>query len=196
MQETGRRSEKIIRENAKLMATDDFDSGLATCSELPSCSSEIVCPVKKIPPPTLKQHYYPEGGWGWFIVFIAVVVHVLNHGLQYGSGVLLPFILKQFATSTYTTAGNFYNLITIVVLRHLTHLGTPTANIKLVLNCVFACKKTATAVEYLTLPLHFISILFLSYIAYVFKATARMEWLASFPDKLKILRDSKFAVVI
>lgn len=88
------------------MATDDFDSGLATCSDLPSCS-EIVCPVKKLPTPTLKQHYYPEGGWGWFVVFIAVLVQTLNHGVQLAYGVVFPTVLKQFASSgsTYTSAG-------------------------------------------------------------------------------------------
>lgn len=89
---------------ANLMAADDFDSGLATCSDLPSCS-EIVCPVKRLPPPTLKQHYYPEGGWGWFIVLIAVVVQTLNHGVQMASGTLLPLILKRFPTATYKSAG-------------------------------------------------------------------------------------------
>lgn len=89
---------------ANLMAADDFDSGLATCSDLPSCS-EIVCPVKRLPPPTLKQHYYPEGGWGWFIVLIAVVVQTLNHGVQIAAGALLPLILKRFPTATYKSAG-------------------------------------------------------------------------------------------
>ena len=86
------------------MATDDFDSGLATFSDLPSCS-DLVCPVKKLPPPTLKQHYYPEGGWGWLVIFIVVVVQVLNHGLQLASGVLLPIVISKYSTSTYKTAG-------------------------------------------------------------------------------------------
>ncbi|XP_072384344.1 uncharacterized protein [Diabrotica undecimpunctata] len=31
---------------------------------------------------TLRRHYYPEGGWGWVIATCAVLVHVLNHGVQ------------------------------------------------------------------------------------------------------------------
>jgi len=38
---------------------------------------------------TLQRHYYPEGGWGWVIVATAVVVHVLNHGLQLSAAVML-----------------------------------------------------------------------------------------------------------
>ena len=31
---------------------------------------------------TLKQHYYPEGGWGWVIVLVTLAVQVISHGLQ------------------------------------------------------------------------------------------------------------------
>lgn len=93
----------------ELMAADDFDSGLATCSDLPSCS-EIVCPVKRLPPPTLKQHYYPEGGWGWFVVCIAVIVQTLNHGLQFSFGVLLSMVLKRFPTSSYCAVGKHFRI--------------------------------------------------------------------------------------
>ena len=33
---------------------------------------------------TLKQHYYPEGGWGWIIVIVTLCVQVISHGLQLG----------------------------------------------------------------------------------------------------------------
>ncbi|CRL04864.1 CLUMA_CG017917, isoform A [Clunio marinus] len=28
------------------------------------------------------RRYYPEGSWGWVIVFVGVVVNILTHGLQ------------------------------------------------------------------------------------------------------------------
>lgn len=28
------------------------------------------------------RRYYPEGNWGWVIIFVGVVVNVLTHGLQ------------------------------------------------------------------------------------------------------------------
>ena len=31
---------------------------------------------------TLKQHYYPEGGWGWVIVLVTLIVQLISHGLQ------------------------------------------------------------------------------------------------------------------
>ena len=42
---------------------------------------------------TLKQHYYPEGGWGWVIVLVTLTVHGLSHGTQYG---IAMFTLSQF----------------------------------------------------------------------------------------------------
>ena len=32
----------------------------------------------------LFQWYYPEGGWGWVILFCAVISLSLSHGLQWG----------------------------------------------------------------------------------------------------------------
>ena len=31
---------------------------------------------------TLKQHYYPEGGWGWVIVLAAVLANIIAYGMQ------------------------------------------------------------------------------------------------------------------
>ncbi|VVC32202.1 Major facilitator superfamily,Major facilitator superfamily domain [Cinara cedri] len=87
------------------MMDPDLDSGLATCSDLPSCS-EVLCPVVvKTEVPTLKQHYYPEGGWGWIVVAVSFAVHVLNQGLHMSSGVLLPIIVRNYPHSTYGSSG-------------------------------------------------------------------------------------------
>jgi len=83
----------------------DLDSGLATCSDLPSCS-EVLCPVVvKTEVPTLKQHYYPEGGWGWIVVAVSFAVHVLNQGLHMSSGVMLPIIARNFPHASFGSAG-------------------------------------------------------------------------------------------
>lgn len=89
------------------MLAGDADSGLATCSDLPSCS-EVFCPSRRPPAPTLKQHYYPEGGWGWLIVFIAVAVQILTHGLHQAAGVLLPEVNKHFPTASYLATGKYH----------------------------------------------------------------------------------------
>ncbi|XP_069161299.1 monocarboxylate transporter 13 [Procambarus clarkii] len=44
---------------------------------------------------TIRQHYYPEGGWGWLICACVFVVHVLTTGLQFSYGVLYTDLLKH-----------------------------------------------------------------------------------------------------
>ena len=43
---------------------------------------------------TLKQHYYPEGGWGWVIVLVTVAVQILSHGLQFGLAIYVISLPK------------------------------------------------------------------------------------------------------
>ena len=42
------------------------------------------------------QHYYPEGGWGYVILFCAFLSHALAHGLQFGLTVLIPYAVRRF----------------------------------------------------------------------------------------------------
>ena len=37
---------------------------------------------------TFRQHYYPEGGWGWVVAFCCFVVNVFTYGLQLSFGAL------------------------------------------------------------------------------------------------------------
>ena len=41
---------------------------------------------------TLKQHYYPEGGWGWVVVAVACCVHLLVNGTR----IVLATIIISF----------------------------------------------------------------------------------------------------
>lgn len=52
---------------------------------------------------TLHQHYYPEGGWGWIILFIATLVQCIAHGLHMAVGVLLVTIESEFEQSSFLT---------------------------------------------------------------------------------------------
>lgn len=45
---------------------------------------------------TIKQHYYPEGGWGFVIVAVSTLVAVINHGLHMSSGVILLGMMMRF----------------------------------------------------------------------------------------------------
>ncbi|XP_060524135.1 monocarboxylate transporter 2-like isoform X2 [Cylas formicarius] len=45
---------------------------------------------------TLKQHYYPEGGWGWVVVTAAFLVHLLSHGFVISAGLFYLEIIRMF----------------------------------------------------------------------------------------------------
>ncbi|XP_074040042.1 monocarboxylate transporter 2 isoform X2 [Leptinotarsa decemlineata] len=49
---------------------------------------------------TIKQHYYPEGGWGWLVCGAAFLAHLLTSGLQLAYGLLylytMKFLLKKY----------------------------------------------------------------------------------------------------
>jgi hypothetical protein len=45
---------------------------------------------------TIRQHYYPEGGWGWVVVLCIVLVQVLAHGIHGAAGVWLQETLGHF----------------------------------------------------------------------------------------------------
>ncbi len=38
---------------------------------------------------TLKQHYYPEGGWGWVILLVSMSVQAIVQGAQIGLAMYL-----------------------------------------------------------------------------------------------------------
>lgn len=56
---------------------------------------------------TLKVHYYPEGHWGYAIIFIAVIVQTFNHGLHLSHGVLLVKISNVFGAKIEAGDYNF-----------------------------------------------------------------------------------------
>ncbi|XP_017775060.1 PREDICTED: monocarboxylate transporter 2-like [Nicrophorus vespilloides] len=43
---------------------------------------------------TIKQHYYPEGGWGWLVCGAAFLAHLLTSGLQLAFGLLYIYTIK------------------------------------------------------------------------------------------------------
>jgi len=47
---------------------------------------------------TFRQHYYPEGGWGWVITFCAVLVQILTTGVQFSYGILYIHIVGVFGS--------------------------------------------------------------------------------------------------
>lgn len=56
---------------------------------------------------TLKQHYYPEGGWGWVILTCSFLVHVLNHGFLTSAGLFYLEVMRKFGSGFTEPAGWF-----------------------------------------------------------------------------------------
>ena len=50
---------------------------------------------------TLLRHYYPEGGWGWLVLAVAVATSVLAHGLHTAFGALVRPITVKFQVVSY-----------------------------------------------------------------------------------------------
>ncbi|KAF2350305.1 Major facilitator superfamily domain [Trinorchestia longiramus] len=44
---------------------------------------------------TIRQHYYPEGGWGWVICGCVFLIHILTTGMQYSYGVLYTDLVSH-----------------------------------------------------------------------------------------------------
>lgn len=45
---------------------------------------------------TLRQHYYPEGGWGWLLTVIGFTIHCICHGLHLSAGVFMMEMAHVF----------------------------------------------------------------------------------------------------
>ncbi|XP_053681963.1 monocarboxylate transporter 12-like [Sabethes cyaneus] len=65
---------------------------------------------------TIKQHYYPEGGWGWIIIVVAIMVHVLTHGLHTAVGVIIVATGRRFRIDSFIDTGWLGALSTAVAL--------------------------------------------------------------------------------
>jgi len=53
---------------------------------------------KEIKNATIRQHYYPEGGWGYIVLTVALAVNILAHGLQLSFGVTLLAIQRRWGS--------------------------------------------------------------------------------------------------
>ena len=44
----------------------------------------------------MKQHYYPEGGWGWLVALASLLVNIIGHGVQMSLAILFLHNLAHF----------------------------------------------------------------------------------------------------
>ncbi|XP_069174830.1 monocarboxylate transporter 12 isoform X2 [Procambarus clarkii] len=104
--------------DARSSLLGDLPSGVAI-SEMPS---EEVAPDKRgatedpDKKETIGRHYYPEGGWGWVVLFMALLIHMASHGLHQAAGIILLHILKQFPEENLITASWLGGLSTSLAL--------------------------------------------------------------------------------
>uniref|UniRef100_A0A4Y0BKF6 Major facilitator superfamily (MFS) profile domain-containing protein n=1 Tax=Anopheles funestus TaxID=62324 RepID=A0A4Y0BKF6_ANOFN len=96
---------------------------------------------------TLKQHYYPEGGWGWLVTYIGIIINCIAHGLQLSAGVFLLQTAHIFPHLTVaagwlgalsTAVALFISPITIAVCkRKSTRLTAVIGGLVTALGCLF-----------------------------------------------------------
>lgn len=54
---------------------------------------------------TIRQHYYPEGGWGWVICVCAFAINALTYGLLLSYGIFSREVVKEFGEEYAEQAG-------------------------------------------------------------------------------------------
>jgi hypothetical protein len=86
------------------------DSGIA-CSDhaaaaperTHAASRQLVSDLRQLL--TLKQHYYPEGGWGWIVLLAGLLVQILSHGAHGSVGVFLEQVVVKFGPHVHEQTG-------------------------------------------------------------------------------------------
>ncbi|XP_055596121.1 uncharacterized protein LOC129746484 isoform X2 [Uranotaenia lowii] len=53
----------------------------------------------------IRQHFYPDGGWGWIVCGVAFLAHVLTTGFQLSYGLLLLYAIRHLGHQVNTEAG-------------------------------------------------------------------------------------------
>lgn len=48
---------------------------------------------------TLKQHYYPEGKWGWVVLWAAILVHIFGNGFMVSVGIFELEAIRRFGSN-------------------------------------------------------------------------------------------------
>lgn len=58
----------------------------------------------------IRQHYYPEGGWGWIICGAGFIVHLFTTGLQLSFGLLYLHTLHHIGNHALMDTGECIHL--------------------------------------------------------------------------------------
>ena len=73
---------------------------------------------------TLKQHYYPEGGWGWVILLVTLCVQIISHGLQIALAMYVmavpksSVISRRLLNASFDQSGKKNHLFVLSIFLH------------------------------------------------------------------------------
>ena len=73
---------------------------------------------------TIRQHYYPEGGWGYVVALVGFAAQLMTHGLQMSFGVLLLVLLHRWDSPQQTTTSTTSSLPFSHLQQMRAHLAT------------------------------------------------------------------------
>ena len=54
----------------------------------------------------LCRRYYPEGGWGWIITVVGMMVNALTHGIQLSYGIVMFYGCRKFGENIVNAGKN------------------------------------------------------------------------------------------
>lgn len=100
----------VLYRSRSLPRLSIHDSGVACSDHAPAApeqthavSRQLVADLRQLL--TLKQHYYPEGGWGWVVLLVGLLVQILSHGTHGSVGVFLEQVAVKFGPHVHLQAG-------------------------------------------------------------------------------------------
>ncbi|XP_055525949.1 monocarboxylate transporter 12-like isoform X2 [Wyeomyia smithii] len=102
--------------NRAASGVETVPSSTSALSPVPPGQTRASSRLSNTSTSTIKQHYYPEGGWGWIIVVVAIMVHVLTHGLHTAVGVIIIATGRRFRIESFIDTGWLGALSTAVAL--------------------------------------------------------------------------------
>ncbi|XP_072744466.1 uncharacterized protein [Anoplolepis gracilipes] len=100
----------LLHRSRSLPKLSFHDSGIACSDHTPvapertrATSRQLVADLRQLL--TLKQHYYPEGGWGWVVLLVGLLVQILSHGTHGAVGIFLQQVTVKFGSHVHLQTG-------------------------------------------------------------------------------------------
>nr|XP_029717264.1 uncharacterized protein LOC109421688 [Aedes albopictus] len=107
------RSESIKIDNWDYIYTEKVpykgigSNAASATAEIPCDDHRCITGQAALKASTLRRHYYPEGDWGWVIVFVGMLSIILNHGVQISGPLYLLPAGERFQQSAVNSTGEW-----------------------------------------------------------------------------------------